>query len=250
MMNFVFDLDGTICFNGKPISEKIAQALDNLQMKGHTIIFASARPIRDMLPVLNYRFHNLTMIGCNGSLVSQEGKMKSFGSFSEAQFRSIESLILEYKATYLIDGEWDYTYTGPKDHYILNNLDSANLANKVSLDSHNSIVKILILTASDLNQLEYKLSTLDLVLHRHKDQNILDISPKGIHKGASLKLLIKSSDYIAFGNDANDVSMFQNAAYSVMIGHHDLLSKYATETISLEDDFEDKIVSKLHQLSK
>lgn len=30
MMKFIFDLDGTICFSGKPLSERIVQALDTL----------------------------------------------------------------------------------------------------------------------------------------------------------------------------------------------------------------------------
>jgi hydroxymethylpyrimidine pyrophosphatase-like HAD family hydrolase len=29
---------------------------------------------------------------------------------------------------------------------------------------------------------------------------------------------VKEKEYIAFGNDANDISMFQHAMYSVMIG--------------------------------
>lgn len=52
-MNFVFDLDGTICFKGQPISEKILNSLEKLQMDRHDVIFASARPIRDMLPVID-----------------------------------------------------------------------------------------------------------------------------------------------------------------------------------------------------
>lgn len=42
-MKFIFDLDGTICFSGKPLSGFIVQALDSLIEKGHEVIFASAR---------------------------------------------------------------------------------------------------------------------------------------------------------------------------------------------------------------
>lgn len=51
-MKFVFDLDGTICFKGQPVSEKILSALSKLTDQGHEVIFASARPIRDILPIL------------------------------------------------------------------------------------------------------------------------------------------------------------------------------------------------------
>ena len=51
-MIFVFDLDGTICFKGKPLSQEICAALDECIQIGHEVVFASARPIRDLLPVL------------------------------------------------------------------------------------------------------------------------------------------------------------------------------------------------------
>ena len=51
-MNFVFDIDGTLCFNGKTIDQAIVDALNKLLEHGHTITFASARPIRDLVPVL------------------------------------------------------------------------------------------------------------------------------------------------------------------------------------------------------
>ena len=45
-MKFVFDLDGTLCFDCKMISDPITQAIQRLEEKGHQIYFASARPIR------------------------------------------------------------------------------------------------------------------------------------------------------------------------------------------------------------
>ncbi|MGG3025562.1 HAD hydrolase family protein, partial [Brevibacillus parabrevis] len=48
-MRFIFDLDGTICFKGQPISKSILDCLLELEQEGHTVGFASARPCRDML---------------------------------------------------------------------------------------------------------------------------------------------------------------------------------------------------------
>lgn len=61
-MNFVLDLDGTICFGGNPVSEPIVRALENIQEAVHRVIFASARPIRDMFPVLDKSLHHYTLI--------------------------------------------------------------------------------------------------------------------------------------------------------------------------------------------
>ncbi|BBI34502.1 HAD-IIB family hydrolase [Cohnella abietis] len=249
-MIFVFDLDGTICYKGQPITEKILHVLECLQVNGHTVIFASARPIRDMLPILNPRFHAYTMIGGNGSLVSENGQLTYSTSFTSHQTHSIKSLLNEYDATYLIDGEWDYSYTGSPDHPILTQVDPARLAKMVPLEAHEAIVKVLVLTANAMEQLADKITLLDVVVHTHRNENVLDISPNNIHKWAALKKLnIGREQYIAFGNDANDISMFKNAAHSVMIGYHEELAQYATEAIPLEENIEDKIVEKLNYLS-
>lgn len=250
-MKFVFDLDGTICFKGQPVSEKVLVALEKLMAQGHEVIFASARPIRDLLPVLHERFHNYSMIGGNGSLVSRNGRIIHAQSFTDIQINAIKSLLSEFNATYLIDGKWDYSYTGPEDHPILNNLDPSQLAKKVDIDIHQSIIKILILTSDNMAEFTKRVATLDVVTHTHGDENVLDISPKDVHKWSALmKLGIKQDEYIAFGNDANDVTMFMNAKHSVMVGYHENLATYASETIQLDENTEDMIAWKLDELSR
>lgn len=251
ILKFVFDLDGTICFKGKPVSEKILACLDNISKKGHEVIFASARPIRDMLPVIHPRFHEYTLIGGNGSLISQNGKLIYSKEFEKSQLKKILALINEFQATYLIDGDWDYAYTGPDNHSILNNLDPAKLAKSVKVTSLNSIVKILILTASNMEELSQSLSLLDVVVHKHRNENVIDISPKGIHKWNALQVLgVKEGEYVAFGNDANDISMFEHAAYSVMVGYHPELAPFSKESIPMDIEYEIEIINKLEKLSE
>lgn len=113
-------------------------------------------------------------------------------------------------------------YTGPQNHSILKNLDPLNSANLVDLDSLKSVVKVLILTSNNNELLSEKLSELDVYVNKHRNESVLDISPKGIHKWSALKILgIDKGDYIAFGNDSNDISMIENALYTVMVGHHE-----------------------------
>ncbi|HZJ86984.1 MAG TPA: HAD-IIB family hydrolase, partial [Erysipelothrix sp.] len=144
-MTFVFDLDGTLCFNDEPISYEIHQELKSLKEENLEVIFASARPIRDMLPVIHEDFHQHILIGGNGSLISRKGKVRIVKSFSKDELNKILALIEKYEATYLIDSKWDYAYTGSNNHPILKNLDVDKLANQVNLDELNEIVKILIL---------------------------------------------------------------------------------------------------------
>ena len=250
-MDFVFDLDGTICFRGQPVSDKILDALAELTEKGHQVIFASARPIRDMLPVLRGDFHRHVLIGGNGSLISDRGEIVHSAAFSPEEFIEITRLIDEFEATFLIDGDWDYAYTGPADHPILQNVDPEKLADRVALDTLASVVKILILTSRDHGQLAERLTQLDVYVNRHGNEEVLDISPKGIHKWSALKTLgIEKEGYVAFGNDANDITMFENAVHTVMIGHHDQLAPLAKESVIGDEELEQKIAEKIREVAE
>ncbi|SDJ86313.1 HAD-IIB family hydrolase [Sediminibacillus albus] len=249
-MNIVFDLDGTICFKGEPVTETILQALEIAQTSCHRVIFASARPIRDMLPVLEKRFHTYTMIGGNGSLIAEQGILKHTSAFTEQQLEAIKQLIGEQHAAYLADGEWDYSFTGPQEHPILQKVDQARMAENIAIDLHPSVVKILILTANNMDSFARELANLDVVVHRHAQENVLDISPENIDKRSALKTLgIHQGDYIAFGNDDNDITMFQDAAHAVMVGEHKALAPFADDAIPLTGNYEKKIIDKIHQLT-
>lgn len=248
-MIFVFDLDGTICFKGRRVSENILSALEELSAKGHEVIFASARPIRDMLPVIHKRFHQNIMIGGNGSLVYKKGKIVRMTAFSAETVRDIKKLITAFHPGYLIDSEWDYAYTGPADHPILQNVDPAGLARLVNVSALKSIVKILLFTSGKTERLAEKLSDLNVTVTRHNQEELLDISPKGIDKWSALHSIgVQEGEYIAFGNDANDVTMFKHARHAVMIGYHEQLATFAKTAIDLKADGEQKIVEQLKWL--
>ncbi|PFX91669.1 HAD family hydrolase [Bacillus mycoides] len=248
-MKFVFDLDGTICFKGQPISERLLVTLEKLVAQGHEVIFASARPIRDLLPVLHERFHEYPMIGGNGSMIAIKGKIISTISFDEETLANIVQLIKNYNASYLIDGNWDYAYTGSATHPILNNLDPEGRAKNVKLDKLQSIVKILLLTSDNMEVVEEQLSNMNIVVHSHGNEGILDISPNGIDKWSGLQQLgVEEEEYIAFGNDANDITMFQYALYSVMIGESLQLAPFSSEQLVLSDDIENILVQRINEL--
>jgi Cof subfamily protein (haloacid dehalogenase superfamily) len=250
-MKFVFDLDGTICFKGQPVSEKILTSLEQLVTQGHEVIFASARPIRDLLPVLNKRFHPYPMIGGNGAIVANNGEIISTVKFDKNNLSKITRIMELYHITYLIDGSWNYSYTGPSEHPILRNLDPHKLAKNIPLDEVGSIIKILVLSSSNTDKVKEELEMLDVVVNVHGHEEVLDISPKGINKWAGLqKLGVKEGEYIAFGNDANDMAMFEHATYSVMIGDHALLKQFANEHLPLNNNIEYFLMEKLKELGR
>lgn len=248
-MKFVFDLDGTICFNGQPVSEAILLSLETLIAKGHEVIFASARPIRDLLPVLHERFHHYPMIGGNGSMVALKGEIISMASFDEEIMENIIELIRAYNISYLIDSDWNYAYTGSAIHPIFKNLDPQRRAKNVNLDELQSITKVLMLASDNMDEVKEQLISLDVVVHSHGNEGVLDISPSGIDKWSGLRQLgIGEGEYIAFGNDANDIAMFQHARYSVMVGESRQLAPFSSEQLPLREDSEQLLAEKISEL--
>ncbi|WP_227255759.1 HAD hydrolase family protein [Bacillus thuringiensis] len=182
-------------------------------------------------------------------MIAIKGKIISTISFDEETLANIVQLLRTYNTSYLIDGDWDYAYTGPATHPILNNLDPEGRAKNVRLDKLQSIVKILVLTSDNMEALEEQLNNMNIVVHSHGNEGILDISPNRIDKWSGLQQLgVEKKEYISFGNDANDITMFQHAMYSVMIGESLQLAPFSSEQIVLSKDTENILVQRLNEL--
>ena len=180
-----------------------------------------------------------------------EGNITSTVSFDKDLLSNIVHLLETYNITYLIDSDWDYAYTGPANHPILQNLDPQSQARNVTLDELQAIVKILMLTSNNMKEVEEQLGKMDVVVHVHGNEGVLDVSPKGVDKWSGLQQLdVKKGEYIAFGNDANDISMFQHAMHAVMIGEHSQLAPFASEQLPLNDDIENVLVQKFEELGR
>ncbi|RUT47432.1 HAD family phosphatase [Paenibacillus anaericanus] len=245
-MKMVFDLDGTICFKGKPLSEDMVQVLDSLVGQGHEIVFASARPIRDLLPILPAHMQQFPMTGGNGAFVATGGEIISTIHFDKQLADKIVRLLRTYEADYLVDSKWDYAYTGHNEHPIWRNVDPEQRAKNVPLDELNEIVKVVILHSLNEQQLLEELQQLPLVIYIHGNEGIIDISPQGVDKWAGLQeLSIEPQQYIAFGNDANDMSMFKHAMRSVCVGEHPALMQVATDKVVNE---EQQVILKIKEL--
>ncbi|SDS85123.1 hypothetical protein SAMN05444162_2435 [Paenibacillaceae bacterium GAS479] len=249
-MKFIFDLDGTICFKGQPLSEPMVKALDILIEKGHEIIFASARPIRDLLPVLPSHMHHFPMVGGNGGFVASGGSILSTIAFDPATAASIISLIRSFEADYLIDSKWDYAYSGSEEHPIRRNLDPQQRAKNIGIDELNEMIKVVILSSLDGQKILEELQKLPVVIYQHALEGIIDISPLGTDKWTGLqKLGIMPQEFIAFGNDANDVSMFKHAKRAICVGDHaDLLLLTAEQVMNEEEQVISKIMTLMEGL--
>lgn len=82
-MQFVFDIDGTICFDRFQIDARIKAILKDAANYGHQISFASARSYRDCIDVLGQELSQKTVIGLNGGLAYKAGGI-NFGKAHES----------------------------------------------------------------------------------------------------------------------------------------------------------------------
>ncbi|SED51584.1 hypothetical protein SAMN05428945_5133 [Streptomyces sp. 2224.1] len=212
---FVFDVDGTTCFNGTQMPPEIVAAITRCRA-GHPILFASARPIRDLIPVLPTELADVPLIGGNGAFTRSDGHIE-VTKFSDSVRRSINDIIDRYELEYLIDSSWDYSFHVTQEREILERVDQAGLAKRVAREELPEYAKVVLFGAGDVALTE--LAKLGVTINIHQSEDLVDLSPKAVDKATALLALnIPAGEYVAFGNDQNDLRMFENAAYAVCVG--------------------------------
>ncbi|MFD7639479.1 HAD hydrolase family protein [Kitasatospora sp. NPDC059795] len=227
----VFDIDGTLCFDGRTIDPRILSALDACERAGHELVFASARPIRDLLPVLEGAFPSATLIGGNGSLVSVGGRVRMRAAFKPKDLAELLDEAGRFRAGYLADGPWDYAYTGPEDHPILTRVDQSRVARRVQLTELSAVVKLLVVSATDLFALAASCRARGIAVNHHVDEAIIDFAPGTTDKYEALASL-GITRYNAFGNDINDLTLLRHAHHAVRVGPHPALAPVAAVTVA------------------
>lgn len=228
-MIFVFDIDETICFDGVKIADDILSALTVLEKHGHQLVFASARPVRDMLPLLA-NFPENFLIGGNGSIVRKNGQIEIVKAIENSDFEWLRKFVISGNLDYLVDTDWDYALKNQYDEIanINQKIDQNHLAKNISLNEILQAIKFNILNFSGN---EAAFNKLNVEIIHHENTKSLDITAKDINKYTTFRRCFPSENYIAFGNDANDVKLLKHATYSAAIGDNSALD-FADEHLS------------------
>lgn len=233
-MKFVFDLDGTLCFDGMTMSKDLQKVLLTAPKYGHEIIFATARSYRDCLSILEGELRKLTVVGLNGGEVFQDEHLVSQYTIPSPALRTIVSYCDTYNLPYFIDDTFNYAIQNPEQIPFLSNVDPLNKARILPVHELNEPIKVVIplVEHEDIREdLIFNLNKLEcLDLSYHDIERCLYINPKGVSK-ASTVLNHFGKDFVAFGNDQNDISLFKNAIYGVQIGDYPYPKIFADEVI-------------------
>lgn len=229
MEAIVVDVDGTVCFDGHTIADDIADALREVNERSR-LIFASARPIRDLLPVLPDDLASVDVIGGNGAFIRAGGELTVQG-FDTSMRLLIDTLIAEHAIGALLDGSWDYSYTGDENHPLRARIDPGALARQRPAHELTTYAKALLFTTSDA--VTARLHEMAASFSVHPVEGAIDVAPPGVSKASAIASL-GIGTFAAFGNDANDVTMMRDATFSVRVGAHPALG-FADRTVEQRD---------------
>lgn len=237
-MNFVFDLDGTICFDRRTISADIKEILENAPKFGHRVVFASARAYRDCIDVLGNQLAQNLVIGLNGGLAYEAGNLIFHQHLEKNAYALALSYCHNYQLPYFVDDDFNYASFYDQKIPFIKSVDPLNLAQKLAIDELYNPIKMVIYMGEREELVEELchdlLATKQLDVDYHAHEKCLYLNPHMTNKATTIVKML-GKNFVAFGNDKNDIAMFEASAYSVQVGEFDLLQPYADEIISTVD---------------
>lgn len=147
-MKYIFDVDGTLSFDGETIAPVINSAIDDLIAAGNEVIFASARPIRDLLPMIP-TFTDQKLIGANGAMISIDQQIRVISQIDLRYYDFLKDLINEFQLDYIVDGSWNYSSRITQESFIEKMIDPQNLAKQVTLEEIVEPIKTIFVNLDD-----------------------------------------------------------------------------------------------------
>lgn len=247
-MQFVFDIDGTICFDRFQIDERIKTILHEAPSYGHQICFASARSYRDCIDVLGQELSRKTVIGLNGGLAYKAGKLILEKPMNHQAFALALQFCHRYQLPYFVDDDFNYAHHLGQFIPFIHSVDPLKLAKKVRVEELKHPIKMVIFFgdhSEKIAEISHQLAELrQLDITFHEDESCLYLNSKEVTKSSTIQELF-DHDFVAFGNDRNDIAMFQAAFYSVQVGDFADLSPFADTQVKLEKDYHRQVADKI-----
>ncbi|ODN43664.1 HAD-IIB family hydrolase [Piscirickettsia litoralis] len=214
----VLDVDGTILEPDSNISWETEQAILALVESDFEVIFATARPYRDAIPVLPKSLQHLTIIGCNGGLIYENHQLVTSMILNNQLVEEALALLNAHDIAFVVDGVLDYA-TCDKYHDFYHYLEDEPKALDAVLV--NGVVKIMVLdehqpVLTRLNQWENEARC---TLQFHRNEVMYAVSAPGVNKLQGIKTLgLDPQKCIMFGNDLNDLELLRHAGQAYVVG--------------------------------
>lgn len=260
------DLDGTLLNQDSQLSNYTIETVKRVCQAGHLIFIVTGRPYRMAKEFYQQLGLETPMINYNGSLVHLPGK-----TWDKEYSRPIEQTYLRQFLAKAQDFQTDFIAAEYKEDFQITlthpeRIDPALLGvTQISPDKSLLAETIQANPYSILLQThaQDKYALADLMREYFQNQleintwggplNILETCAKGVTKGTALTHLLEcygidSKKLIAFGDEQNDVSMFQVAGTSyAMKNANSILLPYASHYLPWTNQ-EDGVARKLEEL--
>ena len=249
------DLDGTLLNEESKLSDFTKDTIKQISKKGHHVIIATGRPYRMAKDFYHQLELETPMINFNGSLTHLPGKVwehekcltvdKKYLLDMVARKEEIEADFIagEYRKKFYITAP-DHEIADPRlfgvENFHPENQFNSDLVTKdpncILLQTRASDKYALAEEMSRFYQYQLNINTWGGPL------NILECTPKGVHKAFALEYLLKvmnrdKQDLIAFGDEHNDTEMlsFAGKGYAMKNANPALLP-FADEQLPLTNE--------------
>jgi Cof subfamily protein (haloacid dehalogenase superfamily) len=259
------DLDDTLLTSSGTISAPTQAALNLALQHGIKVVPCSGRPLAGVKPFMNQlgvRGDSQYAITFNGSVIeTASGHLLQQLGLDNAMYRRLDDFAkLHHVASNVLTAD-SAIYTSDRDIHPLTVVQAwenkAGLLVRTpdELPADFSIVKAVFVGA------KAELDAIEPLLHAEFDADayvvraatdFLEVMHQGAGKGNALRLLaadlnITPDEIMVFGDEQNDIPMFDFAGTAVAMGNGSALAKqHATLTTTSND--EDGIAAALHQL--
>ncbi|GBG95926.1 Cof-type HAD-IIB family hydrolase [Lactococcus termiticola] len=262
------DLDGTTLQSDGSISRYTKYIFEQVEAQGHTICITTGRPYRMSIDIYHELGLTSPMINFNGGLTSLPANADwefakkhhidrgfVFDLLRHQQNFDLEFFAVEYRRKFFLNTfkDVDPQIFGVDEFKAYNRL----RADRIVDDPHALLLSTRLKDKFRLaSEIQEHYNNKITVSAWGGPNGILEIVPKGVSKGSALKRLLKklevpAENLIAFGDEFNDVEMFQLAKSSgghayAMKNASERLIPHATEILPKTND-EDGVA---HQLEK
>ena len=233
------------------IAPEIKSILKKAQDFGHEVTFASARAYRDCIALLTGELAYKRVVGLNGGLVYDNGQLIFKQHLTRQAYQSALTWCHYYRLPYFVDDDFDYAYFKGEKMPFISSVDPLHLANRLEIDQLKIPIKMVIylgdheeLAQPLCRELE-ALKQIDVDYHNH--EKCLYLNPYATNKATTVMRHV-GSDFIAFGNDKNDIALFKDSLYSVQVGNFPSLKRYADEQVTADSASVCRRISKLFEL--
>ena len=100
------------------------------------------------MPVLPSQFHRFTLIGGNGSIVSDNNEIQTLATIQPESFNVIKHVINQYDLNYIVDDKWNYARRVDATNTIYQRL-SSSISTKLTINDITSPIKTILLNIDE-----------------------------------------------------------------------------------------------------